>query len=130
HEIVARAADCAVASCRAVSGIIAFNAIKTRQGPSLPRVKSSTAATASKSSLTNVSPAATETDAGKDGEIRKARPLGKENGKNADAPHKTYTIAKGDSPASIAKKFKVSQGELWALNHIDAPRRLKSGEKL
>src|SRR5437868_7150237 len=59
----------------AVSGIIAFNAIKTRQGPSLPRVKSATAATASKPSVTNTSPAATETDAGKDGEIRKARPL-------------------------------------------------------
>src|SRR6059036_2809105 len=53
----------------AVSGIIAFNAIKTRQGPLLPRVKSSTASTASKPSVTNTSPATTETDAAKNGEI-------------------------------------------------------------
>lgn len=116
----------------AVSGIIAFNAIKTRQGPSLPRVKNSTASTAAKTNLTSPSPAA-ETDGGKNGEIRKARPVGKENGKdrgkNADA-HKTYLVAKGDSPVSIAKKFKVSQDELLALNHIDDPRKLQIGQKL
>ena len=114
----------------AVSGIIAFNAIKTRQGPSLPRLKSSTAA---KASLTSASPSS-DTDAGKTGDVRKAHALGKDNpgdhGKNVDAPHRTYTVAKGDSPASIAKKFKVSQDELLALNHIDDPRKLKIGQKL
>src|SRR5205814_4262068 len=113
----------------AVSGIIAFNAIKTRQGPSLPRTKNSSAATASKASLT-ASPAAPESDSAKSGEIRKARPVGKENAKDHDSAHKTYVVAKGDSPASIAKKFKVSQDELLALNHIDDPRKLKIGQRL
>jgi LysM repeat protein len=114
----------------AVSGIIAFNAIKTRQGPSLPRVKNSTAA---KASLTDGSPIA-QGDDGKTGEIRKARAIGKDgagdHGKTAEVAHKTYNVAKGDSPASIAKKFKVSQDELLALNHIDDPRKLKIGQKL
>lgn len=114
----------------AVSGIIAFNAIKTRQGPSLPRMKNSTAA---KASLTNSS-STTDANAGKAGEIRKGQAVGKDNpadrGKNVDAPHRTYTVAKGDSPVSIAKKFKVSQDELLALNHIDDPRKLKIGQKL
>jgi LysM repeat protein len=116
----------------AVSGIIAFNAIKTRQGPSVPRAKNSTAATA-RANLTSVSPAS-EADAGKNGDIKKARPVGKDNardhGKNPETAYRTYTVAKGDSPASIAKKFKVSQDELLALNHIDDPRKLKIGQKL
>ena len=116
----------------AVSGIIAFNTIKTRQGPSVPRTKNSTTA-AAKSSLTNVLPAV-DVDAGKNGEIRKARAVGKDNakdhGKSAEAAYRSYTVAKGDSPASIAKKFKVSQDELLALNHIDDPRKLKIGQKL
>ena len=110
----------------AVSGIIAFNAIKTRQGPSFSRTKT----TAAKASLTNTSATTTEASAEKAGEIRKARAVGKDEGKNPDAPHKTYTVAKGDSPASIAKKFKVSQDELLGLNHIDDPRKLKIGQKL
>jgi LysM repeat protein len=120
----------------AVSGIIAFNAIKTRQGASLPRVKNSTTSTPAKANLANTS-AAAETDPGKDTESRKARSLGKEKdrGKNtdtthSDSAHKTYVVAKGDSPVSIAKKFKVSQDELLALNHIDDPRKLKIGQKL
>jgi LysM repeat protein len=122
----------------AVSGIIAFNAIKTRQGPSLPRARSSTAATASKPDAATSSPAS-ETESGKRDDIRRARAVGKENskdrGKNAEAvrhddSHKTYVVAKGDNPVSIAKKFKVSYDELLALNHIDDPRKLKIGQKL
>jgi len=113
----------------AVSGIIAFNAIKTRQGPSFPRVKNSNASTAAKPSLTNSS-AVPLTDAGKSGEIRKARAVGKDDAKDHESPHKTYVVAKGDSPVSIAKRFKVSQDELLALNHIDDPRKLKIGQKL
>jgi LysM repeat protein len=122
----------------AVSGIIAFNAIKTRQGPSLPRIKSSASAIANKSTTgvaAQTSAAANE----KEPEVRPARAVGKQNskehGKPADAAHrdearKTYVVAKGDNPMSIAKKFKVSQDELLALNHIDDPRKLKIGQKL
>src|SRR5207244_13606802 len=43
---------------------------------------------------------------------------------------KTYVVAKGDNPVTIAKKFKVSYDDLLALNHIDDPRKLKIGQKL
>ena len=114
----------------AVSGIIAFNAIKTRQGPVLPRMKSSSSATAKTNDATAAS---SVPEAAKGLEIRPAQPVGKEHGKDSarhDAAHKTYTVAKGDNPVSIAKKFKVSYDELLALNHIDDPRKLKIGQKL
>ena len=108
----------------AVSGIIAFNAIKTRQGsPSLPRLKTSSAATSAKTN-------AATTD-GKPGEVRPAMPVTKQNGRDRhEDSHKTYVVAKGDNPVAIAKKFKVSYDELLALNHIDDPRKLKVGQKL
>ena len=43
---------------------------------------------------------------------------------------KVYTVAKGDNPVNIAKKFKVSYDDLLAANHIDDPRKLKIGQKL
>ena len=117
----------------AVSGIIAFNAIKTRQGPALPRVKSSTSAAVKVNNPTANSSAEQETSKGL--EIRPAQPVGKDHGKPTDVrrhdeAHKTYTVAKGDNPVSIAKKFKVSYDELLAINHIDDPRKLKIGQKL
>jgi LysM repeat protein len=39
-------------------------------------------------------------------------------------------VKKGDSPAGIAKKLKVSYSDLIAINHIDDPRKLKIGQKL
>jgi LysM repeat protein len=121
----------------AVSGIIAFNAIKTRQGPTISRAKTSAAPAAARTDMATSSSA--EVDAGKHDQIRRARPVTKPNGKEAgkgsdtahtEQTHKTYTVAKGDSPVSIAKKFKVSQDELLALNRIDDPRKLKIGQKL
>jgi nucleoid-associated protein YgaU len=121
----------------AVSGIIAFNAIKTRQGPSIPRPKNSSAVTPAKAGP--AMPASNPDIANaKHDHVRPARAVGKSNpkerksgdGGHADDAHKTYTVAKGDSPVSIAKKFKVSHDELLALNHIDDPRKLKIGQKL
>ena len=43
---------------------------------------------------------------------------------------KVYTVAKGDKPVNIAKKFKVPYDDLLAANHIDDPRKLKIGQKL
>ena len=112
----------------AVSGIIAFNAIKTRQGGSLPRLKSPAASVPATASTK-------EAEAPKNAamEIRPARPA-KPNEKSEsprrDSGHKTYTVARGDNPAAIARKFKVSYDELLSLNHIDDPRKLKVGQKL
>jgi len=106
----------------AVSGIIAFNAIKTRQS-SLPSSQSPSttevATTESKSQAATVSPATTTTKT-------TAKPP---TTKIADSG-KTYVVAKGDNPVTIAKKFKVSYDDLVALNHIDDPRKLKIGQKL
>ena len=67
-------------------------------------------------------------------EVRPARAVNKSGEKGEtgrrDTAHKTYTVAKGDNPASIARKFKVSYDDLLALNHIDDPRKLKIGQKL
>ena len=43
---------------------------------------------------------------------------------------KTYMVAKGDTPYSIAKKLKVSESELMKANKIDDPKKLKIGQPL
>ncbi len=43
---------------------------------------------------------------------------------------KTYTVAKGDNPYSIAKKLKVNPIELMKANKIDDPRKLQIGQKI
>lgn len=94
----------------AVSGIIAFNAIKTRERPLeiTPPVARSTS-----TPVVSATPVV---------EIKRAKPV--------DDLHKTYTVAKGENPVTIAKKLHVSYDELLALNHIDDPRKLKVGQKL
>lgn len=42
----------------------------------------------------------------------------------------TYTVAKGDSPVTIAKKFHVSYDELLKANKITDPKKLQIGQKL
>jgi len=104
----------------AVAGIIAFNAIKTRQA-SLPSASTPTtvgiaSADTKPQALALNSPTAQKTSA-------------KPPTKVSDSG-KVYVVAKGDNPVTIAKKFKVSYDELIALNHIDDPRKLKIGQKL
>jgi len=104
----------------AVAGIIAFNAIKTRQGslPSSPSSSTAGIATAeTKPQTTTPNPSAAQKTAAK------PQPKVADSGK-------TYVVAKGDNPVTIAKKFKVSYDDLLALNHIDDPRKLKIGQKL
>ena len=104
----------------AVSGIIAFNAIKTRQGSIAAAPPTYTGVTAGGSTNTTAaspSPAA---------QIKRAQPVGNA----ADGSHKTYVVSRGDNPVTIARKFKVSYDDLIALNHIDDPRKLRIGQKL
>jgi LysM repeat protein len=105
----------------AVSGIIAFNAIKTRQAAAVAPALSQNATPAARLLGASASPsAAIKTD-------RTRRP---ESFKSAADSHKVYVVAKGDNPVSIAKKFKISYDDLIALNHIDDPRKLRVGQKL
>jgi LysM repeat protein len=99
----------------AVGGIIAFNAIKSRQGSEIATVRAAKAQAA-----------ATATP-----EIKPTRsPVPKAEKKSTPENSKTYTVAKGDTPVTIAKKFKVPYDDLLAANHIDDPRKLKIGQKL
>jgi LysM repeat protein len=140
----------------AVAGIIAFNTIKTHQP--IPRATQPTAA-ASPASNSNSSvpvpakaesspaamtvadsvavhhdqtrpthvpqkPAATAADQKTEHTKAEIKP--------AASPEagKVYVVAKGDNPVTIAKKFKISQEMLLALNHIDDPKKLQIGQKL
>ena len=112
----------------AVAGIIAFNAIKTHQ-PSLPSSSSPKTATIAPASVGRdpIEPAREDSRTAKNPAPMKANP--KSQPKVADSG-KTYVVAKGDNPVTIAKKFKVSYDDLVALNHIDDPRKLKIGQKI
>ena len=103
----------------AVAGIVAFNAIKSRQG-GLPVVSSShVTKTASNHEDAKVTPALP------------AKPAKKVKA-NDSIPEgsKVYVVGKGDNPVTIAKRFKVSYDDLLAANHIDDPHKLKVGQKL
>jgi LysM repeat protein len=104
----------------AVAGIIAFNAIKTHQA-SLPTTASTAPTTIGVAPETKPQTSATAVATAP--KIMKAQPRVIDSGK-------TYVVAKGDNPVTIAKKFKVSYDDLLALNHIDDPRKLKIGQKL
>ena len=105
----------------AVAGIIAFNAIKTHQA-SLPTT-ASTAPTTIGVAPPETKPQTSAAAVVPAPKIMKAQPRVIDSGK-------TYVVAKGDNPVTIAKKFKVSYDDLLALNHIDDPRKLKIGQKL
>src|SRR5437762_7532835 len=119
----------------AVAGIIAFNTIKSRQGAVPPVATAKT--TAQKTAVPNV--VSSETSKAKEEapkpavkEERKAIPV-KSTDENApkatDTSKKTYVVAKGDTPVSIAKKFKTTSGQLLAANNIEDAHKLKIGQK-
>ena len=43
---------------------------------------------------------------------------------------KFYVVQSGDSPARIAKKFKVNYADLLKMNNIEDPKKLQIGQKL
>jgi LysM repeat protein len=43
---------------------------------------------------------------------------------------KFYTIQRGDNPATIAKKFKITASELLRVNNIDDPKKLQVGQHI
>jgi LysM repeat protein len=104
----------------AVAGIIAFNAIKTRQA-SLPSAPSQTTVGIASADTKPLAPAPNPSAPPKTGTKMTTR---------VSDSGKVYVVAKGDNPVTIAKKFKVSYDDLLALNHIDDPRKLKIGQKL
>jgi LysM repeat protein len=126
----------------AVAGIIAFNTIKTRQGPP-PALPSESAKVAPAASMKSESSAVVTSTRSDETKVVKAPPkaVAKDERKSEvvkpvekspvklDA-RKTYVVAKGDSPAKIARKLKIPYDDLMAANHIDDPHKLQIGQKL
>ena len=132
----------------AVSGIIAFNAIKTRESSFVP---SSSANAEPKPSVTvsaaiHADGAKLQTAAAqKENALREdLKPLhSPSKDDQANEPSvakatagkpvssgKTYVVKKGDNPVTIARKLKVPYNDLIALNHIEDARKLRIGQKL
>jgi LysM repeat protein len=122
----------------AVSGIIAFNAIKTRERAFVPPTSTETenkpadtAQTANHASTDNARVAVAQKEDDRQHEPKISRsPAKDEQVKTVLSSGKTYIVKKGDNPVGIAKKLKVSYNDLIALNHIDDPRKLQIGQKL
>jgi LysM repeat protein len=122
----------------AVSGIIAFNAIKTRErafvAPTSTETENKpadTAQTANHASTDNARVAVAQKENDRQHEPKISRsPAKDEQVKTVSSSGKTYIVKKGDNPVGIAKKLKVSYNDLIALNHIDDPRKLQIGQKL
>jgi LysM repeat protein len=118
----------------AVGGILAFNAIKTRQGSTASvtvaaNPANQTVRSTARTGSLNVPPAS-EGVARDERNSRSAAKSTAKDSKTSSSSGKTYTVAKGDNPVTIAKKFKVSYDDLLALNHIEDPRKLQIGQKL
>ena len=105
----------------AVAGIIAFNAIKSRQGSAAAIVTRA----AKPQPTASVRPNESKANRSLPAKLEKrasSTPL-------AEAT-KYYTVAKRDTPLTIARKFKVPYDELLAANHITDARKVKVGQKL
>ncbi len=129
----------------AVSGIIAFNAIKTRQGPVLPvalptmtsshgnAIAAGTEPVAHLAIVTKEAASRGETKSARSpakGSAREERKAERVRAAGAADSGKVYVVAKGDNPVAIAKKLKVPYDDLLAINHIDDPHKLQIGQKL
>src|SRR5213594_1892244 len=122
----------------AVSGIIAFNAIKTRERAFVPPTSTETenkpadtAQTANHASTDKARVAAARKENDRQHDPKPSHsPAKDEQARTLSSSGKTYVVKKGDNPVAIAKKLKVSYNDLMALNHIDDPRKLQIGQKL
>ena len=124
----------------AVAGIIAFNTIKSRQGPLPVSVSantntSQTSTTKSQAfTVASTESAATTAPVVKPvaKEERKAipvKPTAESTAAKAESK-KTYVVEKGDNPVKIARKFKIPYDDLLAANKIEDPHKLRVGQKL
>jgi LysM repeat protein len=135
----------------AVSGIIAFNLIKTRQSSFVSAAPANTendpagAASAIKSDVSSPPSGLVQKENAEREDAKASHPPSKSLVKGDQKPQhakssehatvpahsgKVYTVVKGDNPVTIAKKLKVSYDDLIALNHIENPRKLQIGQKL
>ncbi len=114
----------------AVAGIVAFNTIKPRENftPTTPEAQAPGAVAASVAPVATSAPnevAQTATSPAPSAE--KSNETDKNKIKDSG---KTYVVARGDNPVTIARHFKVAEADLLALNQITDPRKLQINQKL
>jgi LysM repeat protein len=136
----------------AVSGIIAFNAIKTRESSFVPPSSanaepkpSATVSAAIHADGAKLQTAAAQKENAPREDLKPSHSPSKLPSKDdhANEPSvakatagkpvssgKTYVVKKGDNPVTIARKLKVPYNDLIALNHIEDARKLRIGQKL
>jgi len=130
----------------AVSGIIAFNAIKTRESSFVPTVPVGTEnklpnAAPSQSGGAKLPDAVARKESAPRSDAKQSHSPSKDE--HAKAPSfasatagkppssgKSYIVKKGDNPVTIARRLKVSYDDLIALNRIEDPHKLQIGQKL
>jgi len=105
----------------AAGGVYMFDSIKTHrsgagEGDSAPAVSQKTAAVAQ-------APASVARPKPSSAPVAPVVAEAKDSGN-------FYTVAKGDTLVSIAKKLHVGHDELLKLNQIDDPKKLRIGQKL
>src|SRR5919109_876391 len=115
----------------AVSGIVAFNVIKTRQDSfvktaALKPVPQDVGDGGKKVAAPQSTAAAVDNAKPVSHSAPKAPQLAT---KPADSGS-VYVVVKGDNPVMIAKKLKVPYDDLIELNHITDPRKLQIGQRL
>jgi LysM repeat protein len=122
----------------AVSGIIAFNAIKTRENSFVPAAPANTENNVAGTTAAPVHPdvakrrpAVSQKEIAPRNDLKPSHSISNdEHAKTPPSSGKTYIVKKGDNPVTIAKKLKVSYDDLLALNHIEDPHKLQIGQKL
>jgi LysM repeat protein len=122
----------------AVSGIIAFNAIKTRENSFVPanpeqtdETPASTGTTANHVDTGNAPVVASQKENARQEDPKSSHSSAtEEHAKTLLSSGKTYIVKKGDTPVTIARKLKVSSNDLMTLNHIEDARKLRIGQKL
>jgi len=124
----------------AVAGIIAFNTIKSRQGPLPVSVSTNTSTSQTSTTKSQASTVASTESAATTAPVvkpvakeeRKAipvKPTAESTAAKAESK-KTYVVEKGDNPVKIARKFKIPYDDLLAANKIEDPHKLRVGQKL
>jgi LysM repeat protein len=122
----------------AVSGIVAFNAIKTRESSFVPanpthaeNTPANTAGIANQAGTDTARVATVQKENTQRTDVKPSHsPSKQEHTTSPVSSGKTYLIKKGDNPVIIAKKLKVPYDDLMSLNHIEDPHKLQIGQKL
>src|SRR5882762_3354957 len=104
----------------AVSGIIAFNAIKTRESSFVPAAPANVenkaadaTATPAHADVAKLRPAISQKEIAPRNDPKPSHPASKNDRAQMPASSgKTYTVKKGDSPVAVAKKLKVPYDDL------------------